>query len=70
LVQSFHLQPCSEEVGGHFKLEAKTRFELPEPEITVGMDLSGVSVDGGSVGMGIGGDIDVEIDELNVVCLF
>lgn len=56
---------------GHFKLEAKTNIELPEPEITVGMDLGGVSVDGGgSVGMGIGGDVDVEIDELNIICLF
>ena len=54
---------------GHFMLEAKTTLELPEPEITVGMDLGGVSVDGGSVGMGIGGDIDVEIDELNIICL-
>jgi hypothetical protein len=55
---------------GHFKLEAKTTIELPEPEITIGMDLSGVSVDNDSFGMGIGGDIDVEIDELNIICLF
>lgn len=55
---------------GHFKLEAKTRVELPEPEITVGMTLGGVSVDGNTVGMGIGGDVDVDIDELNVICLF
>jgi hypothetical protein len=55
---------------GRFKLEAKTSIELPEPEITVGVDLAGVSVDGGSVGMGIGGDVDVEIDELNVICHF
>jgi hypothetical protein len=55
---------------GHFKLEAKTSIELPEPEITVGMDLTGVSVDGGCGGMGIGGDVDVEIEELNIIALF
>ncbi|KAL3797857.1 hypothetical protein HJC23_006895 [Cyclotella cryptica] len=53
---------------GHFMLEAKTSIELPEPEIVVGVDLGGDSVDGGSVEMGVGGDIDVEIEELNVIC--
>ena len=55
---------------GHFKLEAKTNIELPEPEITVGMNLGGVLVEGNTLGMGIGGNVDVDIDELNVICLF
>lgn len=70
--QSFSIVPIIPLDGpdGHFKLEAKTSIELPEPEITVGMDLTGVSVDGGYVGMGIGGDVDVEIEELNMIALF
>lgn len=71
--QSFTIVPILPLDGpdGHLKLEAKTSIELPEPEITVGMDLGGNEVDSmGSVGMGIGGDVDVEIDELNIICLF
>lgn len=52
---------------GHLALEMKTNFELPDPEFVVGMDLDGVSVDGGSVGMGMGGNIDVEVEELNLI---
>lgn len=71
--QSFIIVPIIPLDGpdGHFKLEAKTSIELPEPEITVGMDLGGNAADNsGSVGMGIGGDVDLEIEELNMICLF
>jgi len=51
---------------GRCLLEAKTNFDLPEPEFVIGTDFD-VSSDGGSLGMGVGGDIDVEIDEVNLV---
>ena len=68
--QSFIIVPIIPLDGpdGHFKLEAKTIIQLPEPEIIVGVDLGGVSVDSGSVEMGVSGDVDVEIEELNIIC--
>lgn len=51
-------------------LEAKTNIDLPEPEFVIGTDFDGASGDGGSLGMGIGGDIDVNIDEVNIVFSF
>lgn len=68
--QSFTIVPTIPLDGpdGHFKLEAKTIIELPEPEIVVGVELGGVPVDRGPVEMGVCGDVDVEIDELNVIC--
>ena len=70
--QSFSIVPILPLDGpdGHLKLEAKTSFELPDPELVVGMDLNGVSLNGGSFGMGIGGDIDVEVEELNLIFSF
>ena len=51
---------------GRLLLEAKTHVDLPEPEFIIGTDFDG-SADGGSLGMGIGGDIDVEIEEVNLI---
>jgi len=52
---------------GHMKLEARTYVDLPEPEFVVGMDMDGVSGDNGSLGMGFGSDIDVDVEELSLV---
>jgi len=49
------------------QLEAKTNFDLPEPEFVIGTDFDGASGNGGSLGMGIGGDIDVEVEEVNLI---
>jgi len=49
------------------KLEARTYVDLPEPEFVVGMDMDGVSGDNGSLGMGFGSDIDVDVEELSLV---
>ncbi len=52
-------------------MEVKTSIELPEPEIVVGMDLDRVSAGGSSsVAMGVGGDVDMEIEELNLIVDF
>ena len=48
-----------------FKLEVKTNFDIPNPELVLGMDLEGQS---GSVGFG--GSIDVEVEELNLIASF
>ncbi len=52
---------------GHMILEAKTYVDVPQPEFVVGMDMDDGSNDRGSFGMGFGGDIDVDIEELNLV---
>ena len=57
---------------GRFLLETKTNFELPEPEFVIGTDFDGDSTHGGigSLGMGIGGDVDVEVEEVNLIFSF
>ncbi|KAL7541899.1 hypothetical protein ACHAXR_011339 [Thalassiosira sp. AJA248-18] len=49
-------------------LEAKTNIDLPEPEFVIGTDFA--SADDASLGMGIGGDIDVEVEEVNLIFSF
>lgn len=71
--QSFTIVPILPLDGrdGNVKLEVKTSIELPEPEIVVGMDLDRVSAGGSSsVAMGVGGDVDMEIEELNLIVDF
>jgi len=56
-------------------LEAKTNIDLPEPEFVIGTDFDGASSGGGgggggSLGMGIGGDINVEIEEVSLILSF
>lgn len=48
-----------------FKVEVKTNVDVPNPELVLGMDLEGRS---GSVG--IGGSIDIEVEELNLIASF
>jgi hypothetical protein len=56
---------------GRLLLEAKANVDLPEPEIVIGTDFDGVSSDGrGSLEMGIGGDVEVEVDEVNLIFSF
>ncbi len=55
---------------GRLLLEAKANVDLPEPEFVIGTDFDGVSGDGGSLEMGIGGDVDVEVEEVNLIFSF
>ena len=48
-----------------FKLELKTNIDVPNPELVFGMDLEG---QGSSVG--IGGSVDVEVEELSLIASF
>jgi hypothetical protein len=48
-----------------FKVEVKTNVDVPNPELVLGMDLECRS---GSVG--IGGSIDIEVEELNLIASF
>ena len=57
------------DIDRRFLLETKANVNLPEPEFVIGTDFDGTS-DGGLLGMGIGGDIDVEVEELNLICSF
>jgi len=51
-------------------LEARTNIDLPEPEFVIGTDFDGASSNGGAFDMGIGGDIDVEVEEVNLIFTF
>ena len=55
---------------GRLLLEAKTNVDLPEPEFVIGTDFDGVSGDGRSLEMGIGGDVEVEVEEVNLIFSF
>ena len=48
-----------------FKVEVKTNVEVPNPELVLGLDLEGRN---GSVG--IGGSVDIEVEELNLIASF
>jgi hypothetical protein len=50
-------------------LEAKACVDLPQPEFVIGTDVFGRGAigDGPSVGMGLGGEIDVEFNEVNLI---
>jgi hypothetical protein len=53
---------------GRLFLEAKTLIDLPQPEFVIGTDYGpGAIGSGESLGMGIGGDIDVDVKEVNVI---
>ena len=55
------------DVDRRLLLEAKTNIEIPEPEFVIGTDFDGMSADSSSVSMGMGGDVDVEIEEVNLI---
>lgn len=56
---------------GRLLLEAKTNVDLPEPEFVIGTDFDGVSSgDRRSLEMGIGGDVEVEVEEVNLIFSF
>jgi len=56
---------------GRLLLEAKTNVDLPEPEFVIGTDFDGVSSDDcRSLEMGIGGDVEVEVEEVNLIFSF
>lgn len=50
-------------------LEAKAHIDLPQPEFVIGTNYFGRGAfgDGQSVGMGIGGEIDVDVNEVNFI---
>ena len=54
---------------GKLFLEAKTFVDLPQPEFVIGTDYFGRGPigNGQSVGMGIGGDVDVDFKEINFI---
>ena len=52
-------------------LEAKTNVDLPEPEFVIGSsDFDAISGDTGGLELGIGGDIDVDVEEVNLIFSF
>jgi hypothetical protein len=51
-------------------LEAKTNIELPVPKFVILTDFNGASDDGQLVVMGIGGDVNVEVEEVNLIFSF
>ena len=51
-------------------LEAKTNIDLPEPEFVIGTDFDALSGDTGGLELGIGGDIDVDVEEVNLIFSF
>ena len=52
-------------------LEAKTNIDLPEPEFVIGTaDFDAISGDTGGLELGIGGDIDVDVEEVNLIFSF
>ncbi len=55
---------------GRLLLEAKTNIELPLPEFVIVTDFNGASDDGRLVEMGIGGDVDVKVEEVNLIFSF
>ncbi|KAL9180735.1 hypothetical protein ACHAXT_011188 [Thalassiosira profunda] len=58
------------ERDGSVLIEAKTNVEIPDaPEFVIGTDFAGTSVDGTSVGMGVGGDVTVDVEEVNLIFL-
>lgn len=56
--------------GRRLLLEVRTNVELPVPEFVIGTDFNGASDDGRSLEMGIGGDVDVEVEEVNLIFSF
>lgn len=53
---------------GRLFLEAKALVDLPQPEFVIGTDYGpGAIGSGQSLGMGIGGDVDVDVQEVNVI---
>ena len=55
---------------GRLLLEAKTNIELPVPKFVILTDFNGASDDGQLVVMGIGGDVNVEVEEVNLIFSF
>ena len=54
---------------GRVLLEGKTHVALPEPEFVIGADV-GAAREDGAVSVGIGGDVDVDVEELNLIFTF
>ena len=54
---------------GRLFLEAKTCIDLPQPEFVIGTDYFGRGAIGGghSLGLGIGGDVEVDVEEVNLI---
>ena len=45
-------------------------MDLPEPEFVIGTDFDAISGDTGGLELGIGGDIDVDVEEVNLIFSF
>ena len=48
-------------------LEAKTTVDLPEPEFVIGTDFDGRNGDASGLEMGIGGEIGIDVEEINLI---